>query len=47
MGYCRNQWISDYNFEAIFERIERVNGAAFFISTPPRPYRVRFRHRPP
>ena len=28
MGYCNPTWISDYNFEKIFDRVEAVSGAA-------------------
>ncbi|MBO6935455.1 MAG: hypothetical protein JJ863_10790 [Deltaproteobacteria bacterium] len=37
MGYCDSQWISDYNYENIFERIATVKGA-FAISAPPQPF---------
>lgn len=28
MGYCPNEWVSDYTFSALFTRIAAVNGAA-------------------
>jgi hypothetical protein len=28
MGYCQNQWISDYNYDAIMTRVTALNGAA-------------------
>lgn len=28
MGYCGNQWISDYTYEAIFARVSYANGSA-------------------
>ena len=27
MGYCPNEWVSDYTFSALFDRIAAVNGA--------------------
>ncbi len=41
MGYCNTQWISDYTYEAIFERISYVNSssAAAEINSP-QTYRV-------
>jgi hypothetical protein len=30
MGYCNPTWISDYNFEKIFNRVDAVSGAASF-----------------
>lgn len=40
MGYCDPVWISDYNYDAIFERIARVNGAQPFTSWQPTKWRV-------
>jgi hypothetical protein len=31
MGYCDNNWISDYTFKAIFDRMKTVNGAAYVV----------------
>jgi hypothetical protein len=28
MGYCSNEWVSDYTFAALFDRIAAVNGGA-------------------
>ncbi len=28
MGYCRPEWISDYTYKALFDRVSIVNGAA-------------------
>jgi len=37
MGYCNNQWISDYTYEGIFERISYANqGFANLLVTPQR-----------
>jgi hypothetical protein len=30
MGYCENQWISDYTFNALTQRVAGMNGAAKF-----------------
>ena len=37
MGYCDAQWISDYNYANLFERIRTVKGARA-LTGPPRPY---------
>ncbi len=39
MGYCENQWISDYQYGKIFDRISVVNGMAP-AAGPPTRYRV-------
>jgi len=31
MGYCDHDWISDYTFKAIFDRMKTVNGAELII----------------
>ncbi|AKF10468.1 M66 family metalloprotease [Sandaracinus amylolyticus] len=36
MGYCDNQWISDYNYRLVFERIRGVRGIASVSGTPTR-----------
>lgn len=40
MGYCDPAWISDYNYEAIFQRIYTVNGARPFTSWAPSRWKV-------
>jgi len=40
MGYCDDQWISDYQYSAIFKRLAAVNGAALVAPGPPQAYRV-------
>jgi hypothetical protein len=41
MGYCEDQWISDYTYEGIFERIAYVNQqASFRAAAPAQRYRV-------
>lgn len=35
MGYCPNEWISDYNYQKWFTRQAYVNSAAFIKSTDP------------
>lgn len=39
MGYCRDQWISDYTYNAIFDRVSRVN-QNFAPRLDPTEYRV-------
>lgn len=34
MGYCRNQWISDYTYNAIYRRSQLVNTALFASAGP-------------
>ncbi len=29
MGYCDDQWTSDFTYSAVYQRFEGVNGAAF------------------
>jgi hypothetical protein len=31
MSYCTPTWISDYNYEAIFRRIQAVNGMSYHV----------------
>jgi hypothetical protein len=31
MSYCQNEWISDYNYRKIFDRIALINNAAFVL----------------
>lgn len=38
MSYCSPQWISDYNFNLLFNRVKAVNGAAI-VQGPPAKYR--------
>ena len=33
MSYCDPQWVSDYTFSAIFDRLRRINNAAFGLQT--------------
>jgi hypothetical protein len=40
MGYCDDQWISDYQYQKIFNRISTVNGSAKPSFGPPQAYRV-------
>ena len=40
MGYCNPTWLSDYTFDAIFERLEYVNGLVPFTAWPERRVRV-------
>lgn len=42
MGYCNNQWISDYTYERIYNRIAAVNASAFaaIAGGGPQRYRV-------
>jgi hypothetical protein len=40
MGYCNRQWISDYEYEAIYQRLARVNGASFTKLEVEQAYRV-------
>jgi hypothetical protein len=44
MGYCPPTWVSDYTYNALFTRVQQVNGAADVIGNPlkfttPQPYR--------
>ncbi len=32
MGYCRNQWISDYTYQALVDRIAAVNSNEYRIA---------------
>ncbi|MCA9626909.1 MAG: hypothetical protein KC766_04565 [Myxococcales bacterium] len=32
MGYCNPNWISDYNYGAIFDRVAYVNGGGYVVS---------------
>jgi hypothetical protein len=34
MGYCNNQWISDYTYDGILSRVVGVNGAARIVQNP-------------
>ncbi len=34
MGYCTPDWISDYNYSAIFERISYVNSKGYIVPSP-------------
>lgn len=38
LGYCRDTWISDYNYARIFERIRGVRGVAALVSGEPTRY---------
>ncbi len=40
MGYCNPTWISDYNYAAIFERVQFVNNASMFTAWAPRTVRM-------
>jgi len=40
MGYCDPTWISDYNYEAIFQRIFSVNSSSPLTSWPATDYKV-------
>jgi hypothetical protein len=41
MGYCRSQWISDYQYTSVFNRISAVNAmSASFVPSAPTTYRV-------
>ena len=40
MGYCRSQWISDYQYRSVYDRISTVNAMAPAHIGPPRTYRV-------
>jgi hypothetical protein len=40
MGYCSKQWISDYEYNAIYKRISVVNGSSARSTAPPQTYRV-------
>jgi hypothetical protein len=40
MGYCDNQWISDYEYKAIFNRLSQVNASSARITALPQTYRV-------
>ncbi|HSO31010.1 MAG TPA: M66 family metalloprotease, partial [Labilithrix sp.] len=33
MGYCPNEWVSDYTFKALFDRVAAVNGRAVSAGT--------------
>nr|HMR09583.1 hypothetical protein [Polyangiaceae bacterium] len=35
MGYCQNEWISDYNYQKWFTRQAYVNSTAFIKNTDP------------
>ena len=39
MSYCDPQWISDYNFGKLFDRIQWVNANYYVVPTPPTTYR--------
>ncbi len=44
MGYCPPTWVSDYTYNALFTRVQQVNGAEDVIGSPtkfttPQPYR--------
>ena len=36
MGYCRDQWVSDYNYVNFMERVAAINGALSVVN--PNPY---------
>jgi len=42
MGYCDPKWISNYNYKALFARLQTINGADMQVPTwdTPRPYRM-------
>jgi len=42
MGYCDPKWISNYNYKALFARLQIINGADMQLPTwdTPRPYRM-------
>ena len=40
MSYCQPIWLSDYNYSAMFDRIQAVNTAASLVSWPPRDVRI-------
>jgi len=40
MGYCRDQWISDYVYESLFQRVSRVNTLRAALASEARSYRV-------
>ncbi|HEX5017854.1 MAG TPA: M66 family metalloprotease [Actinomycetes bacterium] len=35
MGYCDNQWISDYTYQAILERVSTINGSLSWVNPNP------------
>lgn len=36
MGYCQNQWISDFTYKAIMDRVAVINGATSWINPNPK-----------
>jgi hypothetical protein len=43
MGYCQPTWISDYNYDALFSRMQAVNGAHNIVNGQfPKPVPYRF-----
>ncbi len=40
MGYCQPSWISDYNYQAMYDRIVHANGTASIATLAPRSWRV-------